>query len=138
MDSSIVFDIFIHNLKLTELFTFEKRKIEMQMNIDNHNDFNNFISENKSIVAYFSTPDCNVCKILKPKLIEFLKDKFPKIKFGYIDISKTKTVAGQNSVFAVPTILFFFDGKEFIRKSRNINFTQLDSELNRIYSLIYD
>jgi thioredoxin-like negative regulator of GroEL len=108
----------------------------MQTDIFTSAEFNSFISPNKAAVIYFSTPDCNVCKVLKPKLIEFLTEEFPKIVFAYVDCEKAKELAAQNGIFSVPTILFFFEGKEMIRQSRNVNFSELWGDLNRIFSLM--
>jgi thioredoxin 1 len=49
-----------------------------------------------------------------------IQSEFPKIKLIYIKSDILPEVAAQNQVFAAPTILVFFDGKEYIRKSRNI------------------
>lgn len=111
----------------------------MQTHYDLKNDeeFDSFINQNLAAAVYFSTPNCNVCKVLKPKLIEFLNEEFPKINFAYVDCNIAEELAAQKSIFSVPTILFYFDGKEFIRKSRNINFTELHSEISRPYSMIF-
>jgi len=101
-------------------------------------DFNKFISGNKGAVVYFSTPTCNVCKVLKPKIIELLNEKFPLMKFIYVDCDKSKELAAQNNIFAVPTILFFLDGKEILRKSRNVSLAELEFEIARPYSLYFD
>lgn len=99
-------------------------------------EFNNFINTNEATVVYFSTPECNVCKVLKPKLIEILEDKFPLFSFAYVDCNQAKELAAQNSIFSVPTIIFYIQGKELFRKSRNINLTELEYELERPYSFI--
>ncbi|MCX7874901.1 MAG: thioredoxin family protein [Melioribacteraceae bacterium] len=99
-------------------------------------EFDNFIKTNEAAVVYFSTQECNVCKILKPKLIELLENKFPLFSFAYIDCNNAKELAAQNSVFSVPTIIFYMQGKELFRKSRNINLTELENELERPYSFI--
>ncbi|MBI1938647.1 MAG: thioredoxin family protein [Ignavibacteriales bacterium] len=109
----------------------------MQTDIISIEDFSSFIQSNKAAVVYFSTPDCNVCKVLKPKLIEFLSENFPLIKFGYVNIDGLKETAAQKSVFTVPTILFFIEGKEYIRKARFVNFDELEGELRRVYSYLF-
>ncbi len=109
-----------------------------QTDIDNLHEFNDFLLNNPGAVVYFSTPECNVCKVLKPKLKELLAGKFPELKFAYVDLHKAKELAAQNQIFAVPTILFFFDGKELFRKSRNVNLSILEKELERPYSLFYE
>ena len=110
----------------------------MQVNLNSIDEFHNFITSNPGAVVYFSTPQCNVCKVLKPKLISLLEENFPNMSFGYVDCESQKELAAQNRIFAVPTILFFIDGKEFIRKSRNVNLHELSEELDRPYSLFFE
>ncbi len=108
-----------------------------QTNIFTVKEYGDFIQRHPGAVLYFSTPECNVCKILKPKLLEILDEEFPELKFAYINCNEAKELAAQNQIFAVPTILFLFDGKETLRKSRNINLLILKEELNRPYELFY-
>lgn len=108
----------------------------MQTEISTLQEFDEVTKSNVAVTFYMSTPDCNVCKVLKPKLIEFLADKFPKLKFIYVNIADAKELAAQKNVFTVPTVLFYFDGREYIRKARFINFDELESDLERIYSLL--
>ncbi len=108
-----------------------------QIDLTSIEEFNSFIGANIGAAVYFSTPECSVCKVLKPKVIELLRDDFPRIKFAYVDCNTAKELAAQKSIFSVPTILFYFDGKEFIRKSRNINMAELHSEISRPYSMIF-
>ena len=109
----------------------------MHKDIESVEELEKFISDNPGAVVYFSTLTCNVCKVLKPKLIELLELKFPLMTFAYVDCDKSKELAAQNNIFAVPTVLFFMDGKEIIRKSRNLSLTELEGEINRPYSLFF-
>lgn len=108
----------------------------MQINLENEDGIKKFLVDNPFSVLYFSTPDCNVCKVLKPKLIEFLQENFPKFKFGYVDLSIARESAAQRNIFTVPTILFIYEKREFIRKARHINFAELYDELSRFYSMV--
>lgn len=108
----------------------------MQNEITTLAEFVEIVESNTAVAFYMSTPDCNVCKVLKPKLIEFLTDKFSKIKLIYVNIAEAKELAAQKNVFTVPTILFYFDGKEYIRKARFVNFDELESEIERYYRLL--
>ena len=56
-------------------------------------EYDKFISGNSGALVYFSTPQCNVCKVLKPKIKEFIDSEFPNIKLGYIDCEAQKEVA---------------------------------------------
>lgn len=111
------------------------------MEIKTLKDYNNLIQLSKEFSAvcfYLSTPQCNVCKVLKPKVMEMLEKDFPKIEFYYVDLNEAKEIAGQLSVFAVPTIIIFFDGKEMIRASRNISIEQLNEQIKRYYNMIFN
>ncbi len=108
----------------------------MQTEITTLTEFEETLKTNNAVAFYMSTPDCNVCKVLKPKLIEFLKENFPGIVFVYCDIAKAKELAAQKNVFTVPTILFYFYGREYIRKARFVNLDELRDELERIYNNI--
>lgn len=87
---------------------------------------------------YFSNDTCNVCKILKPQLIEMLKDNYPKISFYYVDMSLTPEISAQTGVFSIPTIIVYLDGNETIRKSRHIGVAELAQSIERPYKLIFE
>ncbi len=108
----------------------------MKTDINTLKEFESFISENRAALFYFSTPDCNVCKVLKPKVEELLTKQFPLIKFVYVNTLNAKELAAQKNIFTVPTILFFFEGKEYLRKSRFVNLDELENELSRYYRFL--
>ena len=105
--------------------------------LNNVGDFSRFIASNPAAVIYFSTNECSVCRVLKPKLKNFLEADYSEMVFAYVNINETKDLAVTNQVYTAPTILFYFEGKEFIRKSRNINLTTLNQELDRLYSMVF-
>ncbi len=87
-------------------------------------------------LLYFSTPTCNVCKALKPKIVKLFEEKFPKIKLYFIDASISRDIAASLNVFSVPTIIVYFEGKEFTRESRNISIDLFEQKIDRIYKLL--
>ena len=110
------------------------------MNIESPTSFENFIKitkSNKAVCFYLSTPECNVCKVLKPKVIEMLEADFSKIPFCYVDLNEAKEISGQLSIFSVPTILVYFEGKETIRASRNVHIEELREQIDRNYKMIF-
>lgn len=106
--------------------------------LETFEELNDFISNNSGAAIYYSHDECNVCKVLKPKLVEFLEENFPEIKPAYVDVRKSNDVSAQNSIFAVPTVIFYLEGKEFIRKSRNLSFGELYDEISRPYEMIFE
>ena len=110
------------------------------MQIESPTSFDNFIEStksNKAVCFYLSTPECNVCKVLKPKIIDMLENDLPGIIFCYVDLSIAKEISGQLSVFSVPTILVYFEGKETIRTSRNVHVEELSEHIDRYYKMIF-
>jgi thioredoxin-like negative regulator of GroEL len=110
------------------------------MNIESLTSFENFLEHTKSTKAvcfYLSTAECNVCKVLKPKVIEMIENDFPEMRFYYVDLNEAKEISGQLSVFSVPTILVYFEGKETIRVSRNVHIEELREQINRYYKIIF-
>ncbi len=97
---------------------------------------NNTIKENLAVLVYFSAPTCNVCHALKPKLIEELDKSFPVFKVESVDISVEENIAPHFGVYAIPTVLIFLDGKEFVRKSRNMSVHELLEEISRPYEIM--
>lgn len=106
--------------------------------IQSEEEFSSSLKNNKAVLVYFSTRECNVCKVLKPKIVNLIQDKFSKIKTFYLDCEKFPAIATQNNVFAVPTIIVFFEEKELFRKSRNIGLNKLEEDLERPYSLFFE
>jgi thioredoxin-like negative regulator of GroEL len=89
-------------------------------------------------MVYFSGKNCNVCKVLQPKIKKAFNKEYPKIKDIYIDAEENQEIAIEFGVFSVPTIIVFFDKKEFARKSRNLSVDGFIQELKRPYNLFFD
>lgn len=100
--------------------------------------FKQLLAEESAVVAYFSHDECNVCKVLKPKLSESLSERFPKVKQVYINIKNTPEIAGQYSIFTVPVVLLFLEGQENLRKSRNFGIGEVMDYIERPYSIIFE
>jgi len=93
-----------------------------------------FISNNNLTLLYFSSPDCSVCKDLLLKIKNLLQT-YDEISSAYINIKKVKKVGSEFSIFSMPTILFFIDGKETLRKSRYVGLDNFKKELDRYLKL---
>jgi thioredoxin 1 len=96
-----------------------------------------FLQEHPICALYFTTPDCGVCKVLKPKLVQMLTERFPAIRFGQVDCAAAPALAAHMGVFAVPTLIVFTDGRESLRKSRSFGLEELASALERPYGLLF-
>ena len=87
-------------------------------------------------VIYFSNDACNVCKILKPKIIELLQMQFPKADFVYVDVERSPVISGQYRVFTIPTIDIYVEGKEHARFSRNVTMYDFEAAIRKPYDIL--
>ncbi|TLX76054.1 thioredoxin family protein [Labilibacter sediminis] len=100
--------------------------------------FEQLISNHDFVLAYFSHDSCNVCHVLLPKIKELIQNDFPNIKLIHCNTERAAKVAAQNSIFTVPSILIFINGKESYRFSRNISLSEFSQTIARPYHLIFD
>jgi len=90
-----------------------------------------------AVLKYFSHDQCNVCKVLFPKVKHLLGKHFPNMQLEYINIEKQPEEAGQHQVFAAPTVLIFFEGKEYYRFTHSMSLEQLKEAIERPYNLLF-
>ena len=101
-------------------------------------EFESIIANQTGVLAYFSHDRCSVCKTLKPKIDEYFSEHFPKIERLYVNTENHPELTGKYSIFTVPVILVFFEGKETYRKARNIGVQELAELVERPYSMIFE
>ena len=97
---------------------------------------NQTLNSNDAVMLYFSAPTCNVCHALKPKLTEAIMSEFTTFVIESIDISETPEIASHFSVFAIPTVLIFFQGRAFLLKSLHISIGDVIDDIRRPYALM--
>jgi len=95
-----------------------------------------FINSGQLRLIYLSRPACGVCTAIKPKVIEIINN-YPELKGAYIDMDKLPESAGEFSIFTIPGVIFYIDGKETIREARYISIEELASRIDRYYGMIY-
>lgn len=94
------------------------------------------IREHPAVMLYFSSPQCSVCHVLKPKLFEALTTEFSAFQTVDIDIAITPEAGAHYGVFTAPTVIVFLDGREFLRKSRNMSVTEVIEAIRRPYEIM--
>ncbi|HAN78021.1 MAG TPA: thioredoxin [Bacteroidales bacterium] len=106
--------------------------------IASYSHFEEILATEAAVLVYFSHDACNVCNVLKPKVAELLQDNFPQIALFFVDTVKTPDIAAQCTIFTVPGIIVYFEGREFFRRSRNIGIDELSALLERPYELMFN
>jgi thioredoxin-like negative regulator of GroEL len=104
--------------------------------INSIEDIKKVIDENMMVLAYFTTTDCNVCKDLFPK-IEKMLENYPEIIGLRAEADVNRALVGAYSIFTVPSVVLFVDGKETIRRARAFSVEELESAMMRYYDMVY-
>jgi thioredoxin-like negative regulator of GroEL len=105
------------------------------MTLSSETELSRFIQAHPLCAIYFSGPDCAVCESLKPKLFALLGQRFPQLELAEVDCALSPQLAAQHTVFSLPTLIIYLDGREGIRKVRNFSLAELAAELQRPYSI---
>ncbi|RLD23118.1 MAG: thioredoxin [Bacteroidetes bacterium] len=95
------------------------------------------VDSQPAVLIYFKNDNCAPCWVLRPKVRELLEEFFPKVEMIVVDTVEQPEFAGEFHVFANPTLLVFFDGKEYIRKSKFVAIPELQAEINRLYEMVF-
>jgi thioredoxin-like negative regulator of GroEL len=88
------------------------------------------------VLMYFSSPDCQVCHVLKPKIEAVVNEYFPQVEILDVNIALAPELAAIYSVFAAPTIVICVEGKESVRWSRSISVDSVVVALKRYVELL--
>lgn len=107
-------------------------------NVLSPEELNIHIVTEDALLVYFSHEHCNVCKVLKPKINELINGYYPKFRILFCDTLAQPEIAAQYTVFTVPTIVIWFQGKETFRFSRNIGLQEFENTIKRTYYLLFD
>lgn len=100
-------------------------------------EFSKIVQENMAVLFYFSTISCSVGESVLPKLKSLFTEHFPNILFCEIDMNRSAELSANCQVFVEPTVLIYFDGKETIRRSRNLGLLEIEQSTKRLYELLF-
>jgi len=101
------------------------------------NDIQYIINTKRAALLYFFNDNCAPCKVLRPKVHHLVETEFPEMEFVLINTEKFAATAAGYGVFSSPTILVFFEAKEYMRESKNISISELHNRISRIYDMIF-
>jgi thioredoxin-like negative regulator of GroEL len=103
--------------------------------VNDSSQFDQLIHENIFVLAYFSGLNCGVCQALKPKIEKLVGVSFPSVKLVEVSVNEQPELAARFTVFAIPVILFFVEGKEYIRQARSVDTSVLLQQIEKIVNL---
>jgi len=99
--------------------------------------FQQLIENEQALLLYFYNDDCAPCLSLRPKVLELVKEKFPKLKMVLSNSHTQPEVSAYYSAFNNPTLILFFEGNEYKRESKYISIPQLEQTIERPYNMLF-
>ena len=89
------------------------------------------------LLILFGGENCNVCHVIKPKLIALVAENYPKIKMAYVDCHVTTEVCSQQGILSLPVVQVFFANQKFIEEVRTFSLQKLMADIAKPYRLIF-
>ena len=95
------------------------------------------ITNDEALIAYFYSDDCAPCLSLRPKIKDMITRKYPKMKLYFINSVKYPEITSEYGIFSNPTLLTYFDRKEYLRKSKFVSIPEMESGIDRLYEMMF-
>lgn len=110
----------------------------MEKEITQISQIQNAIENEPGLITYFYSDNCAPCKSLRPKVLDLVKNSFPKMKILFINSEKHPEISAEFGIFSNPTLLVYFDRKEYVRKSKYVSISELSSSIERLYDMMFE
>lgn len=91
--------------------------------LDNMKDINEVLQK-ELVLIIAKTHTCTVCSTTYDLLQRNVKD-IDKVEIYNIYVDDVAEFRGEHTIFSVPTVLVFSEGKELLRESRFINYNKV-------------
>lgn len=99
---------------------------------------NALVAKEAAVIVYFYSDNCAPCVSLRPKVQQLIEKSFPEIKLVLVNSATNPSLPASYGVFSNPTIILFFDGREYRRESKYISIPQLSESIERPYNMIFE
>ena len=98
---------------------------------------NGLVNKAENLLVYFYNDGCAPCVSLRPKVEQLIGERFPKMDMVYVDASRFPGLIADFQAFSFPVLIFFFEGKEYLRFSKYVSISELSESIGRIYDLYH-
>ncbi|MCF6342015.1 MAG: thioredoxin family protein [Bacteroidales bacterium] len=96
------------------------------------------IAGQAAVLLYFYNDNCAPCISLRPKVKQLVAEDFPELALAFINSALYPELAASYSSFTNPTLILFFEGREYRRESKYISIPQLAETIGRPYGMIFE
>jgi thioredoxin-like negative regulator of GroEL len=97
----------------------------------------NIISQAENLLVYFFHNQCAPCVSLRPKVEQLLVHNFPRMDMVYVDATQFPELISEFQAYSFPVLIFFFEGKEYLRFSKYVSIPELSESIGRIYKIYH-
>jgi thioredoxin 1 len=109
----------------------------MIIRIESREVLQQIINKAENLLVYFYNDGCAPCISLRPKVEQLITERFPKMDMVYIDGNRFPKLISEFQAFSFPLLIFFFEGKEYLRFSKYVSIAELSESIGRIYDLYH-
>jgi len=109
----------------------------MIIRIESQEALKQIINKAENLLVYFYNDGCAPCISLRPKVEQLMVKRFPEMEMVYIDASRFPKLISEFQAFSFPLLIFFFEGKEYLRFSKYVSISELSESIGRIYDLYH-
>lgn len=93
------------------------------------------LKKTQTVLFLFGGPQCGVCQAIKPKLENLMAQQHPEITLVYVDCVNSPAVCAQHSVFSLPVVQFYIEGRLYLERGRSFSLVELSDQIERIVLL---
>ena len=95
----------------------------------------NHLKNDGALFILFGGEFCAVCNNLKPKLDAIVMQRLPEMTTVYIDCEKSPDICAQHSVFSLPAVKAYIQGKLIAEASKSFGIEPLINKIERSYQI---
>ena len=105
------------------------------MKISTTEEFEQLKNGQDMFLLYLNNDTCSIGENVEPKVKALFQSNFPEIQFVNINTDESQVLSRKLNFSDPPTVIFFIEGKEYLRKSRAFGIEELKNEVKRLYDL---
>jgi thiol-disulfide isomerase/thioredoxin len=109
----------------------------MIIRIDSAGMLKEIVNKSENLLVYFYNDECAPCLSLRPKVEELMRDRFPLMDMVYVNARQFPELISEYRAYSYPVLIFFFEGKEYLRFSKYVSLSGLSESIGRIYDLYH-
>jgi thiol-disulfide isomerase/thioredoxin len=109
----------------------------MILKIESADELAGIVNQAENLLVYFFNDECAPCLSLRPKVEELISERFPMMDLVYIDAKIFPHLLSEYQAYSFPVLIFFFEGKEYLRYSKYVSISELKESIGRIYDLYH-